>query len=407
MHQHISFLLGAAASYATLLVTSAAFAGPAPGLPDATAWIACMRGPNISLAGDPCMARDLDGDEDVDLHDFALAVHRPVCGNTVVEAGENCDPPDGFTCSESCLFLPQGTIGADDCAIADIISGEGLYPFNNRTATRDGPRHRDCVFAGEDNIDADVWACWTAPCTATVFAQTCGMTMVDTKIAVYEGCTCPVGDANLLACNDDRCDVQTIAPFEAQAGNSYLIRLGVFPGELPGMGALTLTCGLPACGGVGRCDATHVTPGCEDETCCETVCAVDNFCCDTDWDDVCVSEAAGLCTGSFPACALGAGACTEANGSGGCEDTNCCNTVCMQDPFCCLNDWDNTCVDQEAMFCSSSCRSGAGDCFAAAGTGSPGCENPDCCAEVCVRDPFCCRTEWDGPCAEAASAYCR
>ncbi|MCA9289540.1 MAG: hypothetical protein KDA25_00330 [Phycisphaerales bacterium] len=45
---------------------------------------------------------------------------------------------------------------------------------------------------------------------------------------------------------------------------------------------------------------------------------------------------------------------------------------------------------------------GKGDCCAANGT--PGCEQPECCEAICAADPFCCDTEWDGICANAALA---
>jgi len=332
----------------------------------------------------------------------------PACGDGTIDAGEECEPPNTDVCDASCKVIASGTFDADACEDATPIIGTGAFTFDNTNATQDGPAHRDCVFVGEDNLDADVWACWTAPCTSTAFVQTCGLTTVDTKIAVYQGCDCgALTDANLLSCNDDRCDVQSIATFEAQAGQQYLVRVGTFPGEALGTGAVEITCSLEACQpGSGSCDEDNGSAGCGDVGCCETVCAIDSYCCDTTWDGVCANEAAGLCSGSFPACARGAGACTAEKETAGCAEVDCCNAVCQQDPFCCLNQWDTTCVDEEAMYCSSSCGDGAGDCFAATGNASPGCENPECCAEVCVRDAFCCRTEWDANCATLANDVC-
>ncbi|MCH8825224.1 MAG: hypothetical protein IH984_17145, partial [Planctomycetes bacterium] len=34
--------------------------------------------------------------------------------------------------------------------------------------------------------------------------------------------------------------------------------------------------------------------------------------------------------------------------------------------------------------------------------GIPGCNDPDCCNEVCIFDSFCCDTEWDGICVDEA-----
>ncbi|MHC4992858.1 MAG: hypothetical protein ACYTGC_17945, partial [Planctomycetota bacterium] len=50
------------------------------------------------------------------------------------------------------------------------------------------------------------------------------------------------------------------------------------------------------------------------------------------------------------------------------------------------------------------CGPGNGDCCAANGT--PGCEDEECCEAVCGADPFCCDTEWDQICADAAADAC-
>ncbi|MFO0874115.1 MAG: lectin-like protein [Phycisphaerales bacterium] len=49
------------------------------------------------------------------------------------------------------------------------------------------------------------------------------------------------------------------------------------------------------CGTGGGCFSTHAAPGCNNESCCQTVCFIDNFCCNNSWDGVCVNEANGLC----------------------------------------------------------------------------------------------------------------
>jgi hypothetical protein len=42
----------------------------------------------------------------------------------------------------------------------------------------------------------------------------------------------------------------------------------------------------------------HPTPACADAECCNTVCDLDPYCCETEWDAMCVKEAAGLCARS-------------------------------------------------------------------------------------------------------------
>jgi hypothetical protein len=363
----------------------------------------------------------------------------PVCGNGVVEAGEQCEPPGSRCCTASCQNVSGGEFTSDNCGDATTLcDDEGSFAFDNTAATADGPPHTGCVFFGEDQIDHDVWSCWTAPCSGTVFISTCdGNTAVDTKIAVYEGCDCPVTDARLLSCNDDVCDTQSVVTFEAVAGQNYLLRLGTFPDEAGGAGSVQITCGLDACEqGEGDCFAAHASPGCDSEDCCERVCAIDPFCCDTEWDAVCADEADGFCGAGFGACGAGAGACTDPeNGTPGCEDVDCCNAVCRADPFCCgvggeEGIWDELCAEAEAAICRSTCGPRRGDCFAKVcsggtgagnacetdddcagggtciGNGTAGCELEDCCANVCPRDPYCCQVDWDPACADMARSLC-
>jgi hypothetical protein len=107
----------------------------------------------------------------------------------------------------------------------------------------------------------------------------------------------------------------------------------------------------------------------------------------------------------------GTGDCCEANGTPCCEDANCCEAVCAADPHCCEVEWDQTCADATSTFpaecveCAEvQCGSwGTGTCCEA--TGSPYCEEADCCEAVCAVYPYCCEVEWDQDCAEATSMF--
>ena len=44
-------------------------------------------------------------------------------------------------------------------------------------------------------------------------------------------------------------------------------------------------------------------------------------------------------------CAPGSGPCDEPNGSPGCEDPECCAAVCAADPLCCIDPWSQDCVN--------------------------------------------------------------
>ena len=53
-------------------------------------------------------------------------------------------------------------------------------------------------------------------------------------------------------------------------------------------------CGEGGCGDpkAGSCYEANGTPACSDAACCEAVCEVDSFCCETEWDASCVAYAA-------------------------------------------------------------------------------------------------------------------
>ena len=236
-------------------------------------------------------------------------------------------------------------------------------------------------------------------------ASLCGSNF-DTKMAVYAGCGCP--SALPIGCSDDDCGVGVFdsrVAFQAVAGQSYMIRVGGFGGD-QGDGTLTIRCGVDSCGpDAGDCFTANDGPGCDDQDCCSATCEVDAFCCDVVWDDFCSGEASGLCTGNFAACAAGAGSCDTANGSAGCETAECCNSVCRMDPFCCVDTWDDLCAGEAASSCGFSCGGATGSCFLP--NGSPGCTTEGCCRTICADDPFCCLTEWDQSCADAATQTCR
>ena len=134
----------------------------------------------------------------------------------------------------------------DNCTDAVPISN-GATAFSNAGATTDGPTHPAlCNFFGDPGIGADIWFNYQADCTGTVTVSLCG-SGYDTEIAVYNGCSCPVGNGNLLACNDDSCGFQSQVSITVVQGNCYKIRVGGFQGA-QGSGTITITKG-PDCGG--------------------------------------------------------------------------------------------------------------------------------------------------------------
>ena len=107
------------------------------------------------------------------------------------------------------------------------------------------------------------------------------------------------------------------------------------------------TCG-PGDGSAGRCDEPHPTPGCFTTECCETVCLIVPDCCVLAWDQACVDVAETECDGLYcPA----PGSCDAPHDTGGCDDEACCARTVRLDGWCGAALWDQTCVSDAAWWC--------------------------------------------------------
>jgi hypothetical protein len=157
----------------------------------------------------------------------------------------------------------------------------------------------------------------------------------------------------------------------------------------------------------GSCIQTHPTPGCENEDCCTTVCDADPTCCSVAWDADCVALAEERCEGLCGADA--SGDCRLPHPNPGCDDEACCELVCGADPTCCETTWDTTCTFIAEALCPGGppveCGlPNQGPCLQVHAT--PGCDNASCCTAVCNVDPSCCSVSWDNFCVQLAITSC-
>lgn len=360
---------------------------------------------------------DSNGDGFIDLQDYAafaacLAAHGPGQASGLACASSRGDGDSDVDLADARILLNAFTGPVppplnDNCAAA-IPVGDGSLTYANFGATTDGPNESQCNFFGRTQIDADVWYVYTATCTGAAVLSLC-RSDYDTKLAVYRGAACPA--QNLLDCSDDDCGagaefVQSRVEVGVQSGRAYLVRVGGYAGA-QGIGRLTISCGVDVCA-----EATHSCleespngePGCGDDQCCSDTCLLDQACCDVTWDAVCAAEAHGVCLGNFLTCTPDAGSCQLADGTPGCDNLSCCNTVCLSDPYCCVVEWDATCVNEAEAECLLACGAGTGACDNAHPT--PGCDDENCCALVCSNDPYCCNREWDQVCVDLAAENC-
>lgn len=138
--------------------------------------------------------------------------------------------------------------------------------------------------------------------------------------------------------------------------------------------AITSDCSYPVCGdgecnGVENCFtcgedcATPETcpendgcnaweyPGCVNCPCEAEVCETNPECCDTVWDEACVSacgDSEAQECGPTPGCIT--------SGTPGCDGCDCEDCVCGQDSYCCTFSWDSICVG----LCKGSCGQDCG-----------------------------------------------
>ncbi len=111
----------------------------------------------------------------------------------------------------------------------------------------------------------------------------------------------------------------------------------------------------------GDCCEVAMGIGCADDGVEACVCAVDPYCCETAWDELCVNHVEdALCGG----CTFGPSStdfgidCCEPSDMPGCPDETASECVCDADAFCCLVEWDQVCIDTGIALGCLSCGGG-------------------------------------------------
>jgi hypothetical protein len=258
-----------------------------------------------------------------------------VCGNGVTETGETCDGVD--VGGEDCLsqtFDGGVLLCEDDCSALDPSN---CFDFEG-----------DCC-AEHPEPGCDDSDCTDAVCTA--FPPCCDPGFGWDPFCVMladDNCDglCFVADI----CGNDVIDGTPVEPCDGidlggQDCTDFAFETG------------TLAC-MPDCSDFDTSDCYDFaedcchelgTPGCTDDTCEADICAVDAYCCDTQWDALCEAEANGYCA----LCGTGTGDCCTDTGAVGCDDAACVVAVCglggNQD--CCNVDWDASCVATANAVC--------------------------------------------------------
>lgn len=178
----------------------------------------------------------------------------------------------------------------DNCEDTPIEQLPFTFTGSNLNATS------DCaLFPGEN-----VWIAFELPTDSAVHLEYCGSDPVfgNAWLNLAIGCPCEsftaAGSFNFTDCADGNVTIE----WDFMTAGTYYYPVLTEPGS-EGIYNITVTAGEPidACeGATGDCFVGHGGIGCDDLDCCHTVCAIDPFCCDVAWDDICAGEAADLCT---------------------------------------------------------------------------------------------------------------
>ena len=143
---------------------------------------------------------------------------------------------------------PLGAPGTnDDCSIADVISGMGIWTFNTVGATVSGFNGGSaCTSAGSLDLGPDQFWQWTATAAGDVEIKLEG-SLYDTKLNVHAGVGCA---ATCVAYNDDTYGLQSAVNISGvNNGDTFLIQIGGFAGSF-GPGTLEVLPFIDPCAGV-------------------------------------------------------------------------------------------------------------------------------------------------------------
>ncbi len=252
------------------------------------------------------------------------------------------------------------------------------------------PGTRECLDNGEDFAE-----CVVAPETP------CGERIqCEPDSAIF--CLCPNGDEGTKECKRDgtgygKC---LIGPDEPCPEDSTGPGMGGNGAGGNGAGGGSTGCAHDLCESgvalVASCDP-----------CAAEVCAADDYCCDMDWDGLCVALVDDLCDNLCnPVVMCEHSVCMTGDAlTDGCDP--CVTSVCAADDLCCdeIVGWDTTCVaavknGNDHPACAHLCCA-HNECLAGAALDAS-CSL--CAQNVCMLDSWCCTEEWDSLCVAKAQA---
>lgn len=137
----------------------------------------------------------------------------------------------------------------DDCAVAIDITGSVAFSTIGATDSTTGTIPASCNDGAGTSMQRDIWYRIFAQCSGTATVSTCGASF-DTRLAVYQGFTCPTASSIPVGCDDNTTGCAgngSQVTWQANAGSVYYIRVGS-PIAASGTGQLVYSCvEVPQC----------------------------------------------------------------------------------------------------------------------------------------------------------------
>jgi hypothetical protein len=330
---------------------------------------------------------DLEGDCDHRSDDPSSGMHRV----TVTAGGDAtaglCEPCsfDVQCGDEDDLCLPssggaggrcgQGCAGDDECEAGYVCSAQPIPSIEGQSGRQCIPNSGSCGATGGDcepddhePDDTPDQALAMAPLDAGTLGgrvlcededwYALALDQPSQVTASLEGDVPPDMDlsltteAGVLLESSDGLSSSELVEGACLDPGTYLLR--VYSIDSEPVGSYTLDLQLADCGGGGGgdCCVDNDGLGCNDPVVQACVCALDDYCCATEWDNVC----AGLASSDCEACGGGTqDDCCTAHATPGCADATIETCVCAVDAFCCDMQWDATCVSGVADNACGSC----------------------------------------------------
>ena len=212
----------------------------------------------------------------------------------------------------------------------------------------------------EDGYCCNNW--WDDTCIGLA-DELCGAGCCGNGMCEGQTCaSCPDDCGGVCVCGDGNCEGENCSDCAEDCGPCPSCgHTACVAGSALSLSECRPACVEDVCLKDPNCCQTGWTPECTaiaaslcsgPDPCVEKVCAKDATCCMSGWGSGCVEVAKVACATK---CDCQHGLCDTGNVLNEKCDP-CVASICAADPYCCQNDWDGVCVDEVGTICGIVCN---------------------------------------------------